>query len=128
MKALLLLVNNFMKTQLEVLTEILDSIADSGSIVSRRDLLDKITWEVNRYLVPSSLDLIQVDEIRNLFYSLLENYINSANQTKSMGGISRSIQQMTNRPIGGRWIMLFVSIGIWKLVSLSPILFWFKVL
>jgi hypothetical protein len=93
-----------MESQFEILTDAVDQLANDESITGKISLLERISWEINKYLTPASLELMEGRLIRELFYSILENYLTSLASGKVITEISGSIDGLSNRPVGGRWI------------------------
>lgn len=93
-----------MKNQLEILAEAIDVLADDQDVAKRAGIMDDIAWEVNKYLTPTSLRLIDTEQIRHLFYSLVESYVQSIDGKAAISDTAERVDRLRNQPIGGRWV------------------------
>lgn len=95
---------NFMKSQLEILADAIDEMTDDPEISNRISVLDQVAWEVNKYLIPSSLKLLEIEQLRHLFLSLVESHIRSIQGSATARETIAKVDELRNQALGGNWI------------------------
>jgi hypothetical protein len=93
-----------MKNQLELLADAIDGMASDTNLSGQLSLLDQVAWEVNKYLAPASLSIVEIRTIRHLFYSLIESYICSVEGNSFLRETADRMDRLRNQAIGGTWI------------------------